>query len=55
MSVIVRTPAGQLRLYCKGAVSNYAASWRTLPVIVSTAGADPDISCLIHNTCWLFV
>jgi len=24
MSVIVRTPAGQLRLYCKGAVSNYA-------------------------------
>lgn len=32
MSVIVRTPSGQLRLYCKGAVSTARLSWPPRPV-----------------------
>lgn len=51
MSVIVRTPAGKLRLYCKGAVSMLPNGELTLPVIVSTAVANAGIPCLIHNTC----
>lgn len=49
MSVVVRTPEGKLRLYCKGAVSSQTHTLKHTPWFHGTAHADDVMSVLQDN------